>query len=145
VLELGENLRDFDGFFALWRPNDILVLVLPDRCSRAACSCDLSRRLRGVGEDGDEDEEVFVRVRERATGPATGEGKQEDCGREERPSATEVDAETGDEADSKDADEYLEDETDTVEMHDKRDDADGEAEGEPGVSCCCCCCWLRRC
>lgn len=32
-----------------WMPNE--RDLLPDRCARTACSCDLSRRVRGVGED----------------------------------------------------------------------------------------------
>jgi hypothetical protein len=57
--------------------DDVFVAVLPDRCARAACSCDLSRLLRGVGEDGGEEEteenEAPVKDRLRAMNSGTGE------------------------------------------------------------------------
>jgi hypothetical protein len=109
--------------------------VLPDRCTRAACSCDLSRLVRGVGEDGGEDEseqESCVNVRRRAMNPDTGEESLLDKERGECGEASNTEIGVG--SDSNEAVDILEGEdeaeAETVEMYDKRDDADIEAGGE---------------
>lgn len=119
---------------------DAFETVLPERCARAACSCDLSRLVRGVGEDGGEEEsevkETPVRDRLRAMKSDTGEEygllqieERGECWEESK--AREI----GVENESNEADETLEDvqdeaEVEAVEIHDKRDDSDIEADGE---------------
>jgi hypothetical protein len=144
---LSVNLRelaDCVGFFPFWRPrrNPVAVVVLSDRWTRAACSCDLSRLVRGVGEDGGEDdgeqEETLVRVRRRARNSETieeellvSDEKRGECG---ETSNTEAETETGVESDSSEAFDTLEDEeeaeVEAVEIYDKRDDADIGTDGE---------------
>lgn len=146
---LSVNLRelaDCVGFFPFWRPirNPVAAVVLSDRWTRAACSGDLSRLVRGVGEDGGEDdgeqEETLVRVRRRARNSETieeevvllvSDEKRGECG---EMSNTEAETETGVESDSSEAFDTLEDddeaEVEAVEIHDKRDDADIGADGE---------------
>jgi hypothetical protein len=102
----------------------------------------LSRLVRGVGEDGGEDdgeqEEALVRVRRRARNSETVEEellvsneKRGECG---ETSNTEAETETGVESDSSEAFDTLEDEdeaeVEAVEIYDKRDDADIGTDGE---------------
>ena len=92
--------------------------------------------MRGVGEDGGEDEnehrESRVNVRRWAMSSDTGEEKLLDKERRECGEASNT--EIGVESDSNEAVDTLEDEdeaeAETVEMYDKRDDADVEADGE---------------
>lgn len=120
------------------------VVVLSDRWTRAACTCDLSRFVRGVGEDGGEDDGeqnvTFVRVRRRARNSETVEEEEELLVSDEKrggcgeTSNTEAETETGVEGDSSEAFDTLEDddeaEVEAVEIYDKRDDADIGTDGE---------------
>lgn len=92
--------------------------------------------MRGVGEDGGEyesEQESCVNVRRRAMNPVTGEESLLDKERGEcgEASNTEIGV-IG--SDLNEAVDILEDEdeaeAETVEMYDKRDDADIEADGE---------------
>ncbi|CAF3460269.1 unnamed protein product [Fusarium graminearum] len=122
--------------------NDLGLDDCSYRCARPAYGCGLSHLLRGVGEDGGEEEteerEAPVRDRLRAMNSDTGE-EQVLLASEERGECKEESrvGEIGVENESNEADETLEDvedeaETEAVEMHDKRDDSDIEADGECG-------------
>lgn len=72
------NLGDLGGFFLCLRRYEKLELC--DRCDRAACSCDLSQRLRGVETENDD---ALVSARGRGLKPAKNCDKEKE-NKEER-------------------------------------------------------------